>query len=459
MGLLSPLGLLQAAAFQRPQFMGPVIPAPAPQQQQRRPFQPVPQITAPPIADPAMMQQAPQPYTAPNVRPPGFGERLENWTQSPLFNIGMSLLGNASSPDQWAGVGRDVRTFGADQRERQRQENEERRLAAQERMQGQVFGRQQTDWRLADQQQAAFEEAVRNAPPEQQATLRALGRQGYGDYLQREDNQAFEAEQNRLGREAQLRAANIAAANRRDPRDSIQYRSDMSRLSDMSTAANFANLSVLPRLRRAREIVGRLSQIGGMDNPLSADRRIQLSQLGQFGEEARGLLQELRRIQTQFTVEDARALAPVSNTDFGRLMDINLNGNMTVDSFYSILSGMEQDVTRGVNNYNAAVQWADRYNGLTGTLDPQGRTFEQSQYQAMSNAPSPQQSPGQQPATAPQTMRTNTLPSPRGLQEGTRAHDSQTNRDFVIRNGQWALVPSLTNRTGRPVPSSLTRRD
>jgi len=385
------------------------------------------------------------------VRPPSFSERLGTWSESPLLQMGLSLLGNADNGGDWGAVGQDLRQFGQDRTQRQRQQNEDRRIAAADRREETLFGWQGEDRTRQTQQRSAWEAAVaRETDPVRQAELRAMGQEDYGDAINARDQRNFIASQSELDRAAQIRAAGIASQNRRDPRDSIQYRSDLARLGEMGQAAGFATQYVRPRLTRAREIITRLSQIGGMDNPLSANRRIQLSQLGQFGEEARGLLQELTRIQTEFTVEDARALAPVSNTDFGRLMEINPNGNMTVDAAYRIIDGMEREVSRGISSYNAAAQWADRYEGLTGTLDEQGRTFEQTQFDA--EQPGPGQPPA--PTAPPAVTRTDTLPPARDLEDGTRAVDSRTGRTFVVRNGQWRPIQrsSLPQaaRGGRP---------
>ena len=342
-----------------------------------------------------------------------WNDRINGTLDSPLWNFGINMLaGSQQNGGDWGVVAQGMNQYQQQRMQRQQLQNQERLAKAQEGREQSAFGRQQTEWGRADQQRTAWEAAVNGEQdPQRQAMLRALGPQGYGEYMGNQEEMTWRSRESQLDRENQIRAAGIASAARNDPRDRIQYQSDLRRLAGMGEAANFANTAVLPRLRRAREIVAELSRIGGMDNPLSADRRIQLSQLGQFGAPARGLLQELRRIQTEFTVEDARALAPVSNTDFGRLQEINVNGNMTVDAAYRILEQMEQEVTRGVDNYTAAVQWTDRHEGLTGTMDPQGRTFEQSQYQAMQNVPPASGGSGAQTTTPAPTP---TAPPRRG---------------------------------------------
>src|SRR5690606_37363907 len=112
-----------------------------------------------------------------------------------------------------------------------------------------------------------------------------------------------------------------------------------------------------------------------------------------------------------------------------------------VDAAYRILAGMRQEVQRGVENYTAAAQWADMHGGLTGTLDADGRTFEQATQGRYANAgadPMAEVAPTAPPP--PATRRTATLPPPRDLAEGTRARDSRTGREFIIRNGAWAPV-------------------
>lgn len=436
---------------QEMQAAPPVTPQPRTQTPRRpAPVSFTPQNAQPMTPTPGTELMAAPGQSQAQVRPPSFSERLGTWSESPLLQMGLSLLGNADNGGDWGAVGQDLRQYGQDRTQRQRQQNEDRRIAAADRRDETLFGWQGEDRTRQAQGRSAWEAAVaRETDPVRQAELRAMGQEDYGDAINARDQRNFIASQSELDRAAQIRAAGIASQNRRDPRDSIQYRSDLARLGEMGQAAGFATQYVRPRLTRAREIITRLSQIGGMDNPLSANRRIQLSQLGQFGEEARGLLQELARIQTEFTVEDARALAPVSNTDFGRLMEINPNGNMTVDAAYRIIDGMEREVSRGISSYNAAAQWADRYGGLTGTLDEQGRTFEQTQFDA--EQPGPGQAP---PAPPPAIRRTDTLEPAAGLEDGTRATDLSTGRRFIVRNGQWRPVqrsaPPQAARGGRP---------
>lgn len=380
--------------------------------QQQQLLQQQPQLMMQPQQSPLAQLQP----MAPQVRP-SLGTRVNDMFNpgpdgtggifnSPLLQMGMSLLGNSRNGGDWGAVARDMQGITQQRQQQALLRRQTRRENTQDQREGQVFQRQQSDWQRQDQQYQRWENAVRaEQDPQRRAMLEAMGPQQYGEFMGQESQQSFQHNEGELDRAASLRNAQIAAsasaAGRNDPRDRIQYQNDMRRLTVMGDAATYANTYALPKLQRAEQIIRRLSEIGGMDNPLSASRRIQLSQLGQFGTEARGLLQELTRIQTQFTVEDARALAPVSNTDFGRLMEINPNGNMTVDAAYRIVSGMRQDIQRGVGNYTAAARWADEHNGLTGTLDDQGRTFEQVQYENMQQSAAPQA-----PVASPAAPRT-----------------------------------------------------
>lgn len=406
-------------------------------------------IQVQPWTPPQLPQQQPQaplmpmPDTSQAWSGPTFMQSFQDTLNSPMLMQGMAMLGAAQpGGGGWGQAAQSIMDINQNYQQQLRQRRQDSRDNA-------AWGRQQTQWGQEDQTRAAWETAVsREVDPSRQATLRALGPQGYGDWMageqqrafaaqQQQNQQEFQSREGQLDRDAAARNARIATTIRRDPRDSIQYRNDIARLSEMGSAANFASRVVLPRIQRGREIIARLAEIGGMDNPLSADRRIQLSQIGQFGTEARGLLQELSRIQTQFTVEDARALAPVSNTDFGRLQDINPNGNMTIDAAYRVFDTMEREISAGVNGYTAAAQWADTYGGLTGTLDAQGRTFEQVQ---LANATAPPRAPASPDQSAQAPLLTQSLPPPRGLQEGTRARDSQSGREFIVRNGAWQPV-------------------
>lgn len=457
---------------------------PAPQQaqhaaspQQAQPQQPrrgllsrAAEMTAPspmtPTNTPQLTQSLPQmlPQSAPGIPgapggPPqvqqtSWNDRLTETLGNPLFQTGLAMwtagMPNGGGPQA---AMRNVMQIQQQHAMRQRQQRSDQREDEQ-------LGAWREDRQRVQDQRGRYEQWVSSLPPEQQAAARVNPEAAFEAFSQQQAMAnapitPFQQEQLRL---EELGIQETAAARRAAASDAsrygrVQYQTDIRRLASMGEAVNFAQVSVLPRLQRAEQIVARLSEIGGMDNPLSADRRIQLSQLGQFSQEARGLLQELRRIQTEFTVEDARKLAPVSNTDFGRLQEINVNGNMTVDAAYRILQSMRQGVERGVHNYTAAAQWTDEHGGLTGTLDSQGRTFEQVYGEGLMRSLGSEQSRAGLSQSAPagesQGQRFDALPT--GQPEGATAIDHRTGREFVFRNGAWALrsTPSYGRGRGR----------
>lgn len=211
MGLLSAFPFAQAAGY------GPGwADYQRRQQQQRQPIQyaaarpPVapqlPSLTGAPNGQP----MGPDPFAAapiaPSVQamPPmkegptqdpgaqtGFFGRLNkgfgSLNESPLFSLGMSLLGNAQGSN-WGGVGQDMRQFGQDQTQRQRMQNEDRRLKTADSRDETVFGRQQQDWARQDRQTQSLEQWIATLPPEQQVAARANPEAAHGAYMEAQAN-------------------------------------------------------------------------------------------------------------------------------------------------------------------------------------------------------------------------------------------------------------------------------
>lgn len=240
-----------------------------------------------------------------------WGQRISNWVESPLFQLGMSLLGNASNPDQYAGVGRDMRAWADQRMERQRQENEDRRLKAQENLQNTQFGWLREDRERADQRrertsawaatqgdfaqvdpEAAYEAAAQaNAlagqpiTPYQQATLDLQRRQIAASYARQNEPPYDERTERMLGaytamtgtlpvgmgrdRQAQRQIWAAAARFREESGldndtlalTSSAFRGNQRAISDLST--RFANMrqaeeTALANLNLARELSGRV---------------------------------------------------------------------------------------------------------------------------------------------------------------------------------------------------------
>lgn len=93
--------------------------------------------------------------------------------ESPLLQAGLSLLGNAQNGGNWAGVGQDLREASQQRFQRQRMEQEDRRLKQTEAREQRVFGRQEEEWRRRDQQRAALDAWIDTRPEAERAALRA----------------------------------------------------------------------------------------------------------------------------------------------------------------------------------------------------------------------------------------------------------------------------------------------
>lgn len=240
---------IQYAAAQ-PQAMPQLpslTPAPSGQPMGPDPFAPAP--VAPPMQ--AMPPQKEMPTQDPSANTGFFGRLNKGFgslNESPLFSLGMSLLGNAQGSN-WAGVGQDMRQFGQDQTERQRMQNEERRLKTADVRDETVFGRQQQEWGRQDTQRQSLEQWIATLPPEQQVVARANPEAAHSAYMEAQANAntpitPYQQAQLDLERRGQSLSYGAQMANIN--RDRPMRGPDASLLSDVREAA--ARSSALSQL-------------------------------------------------------------------------------------------------------------------------------------------------------------------------------------------------------------------
>lgn len=332
-------------------------------------------------------QSAPFDPNAPQVQRTGFWgqaqDRFANLDTNPLFNIGMSLLGNAQGSN-WAGVGQDVREFGQQRMQRQRMDNEDRRLKAADARDNTLFERQRSEWGQQDQRRAAWQAAVDGEQdPSRRAQLAAIGPDAYGDWLQRQDEMEFQRQ-----------------------RASVQDRQ-----FDRSLAVDYARLGQDRLDRSLQGALGRqeADYIGGMrgrldnwrmvDNDLArienwlntrpdvfsslldgTEEEVLRRYTRRGDQEALTAAQELYAIGSSLAREELRGQTPVSNIDFLAA----LRGNPTTASspafVRSWLDRAQADRQMMETQYQAALRHGQQYGNLYATDPSTGLNFYQSQY-------------------------------------------------------------------------------
>lgn len=459
MGLLSALPFAQAGGY------GPGWADYQRRQQQQQPIQyraaqpqmpQLPSLTAPPNGQPmgpdpyapapvappvsAMPQMKEGPVQDPNASQGMWGRMNKGFSslpENPLFNLGLSLLGNAQGSN-WSGVGQDMRQYGQDQMQRQRMQNEERRLKTSDARDETVFGRQQQEWGRQDQQRQSLEEWVATLSPEQQAAARANPEAAHAAHM---EAQAMASAPITPYQQAQL---------------------DLERRGQgMSYAAQMASLN------RDRPLRGPDAAL--MDEVRDAAGRSQaLTMLGdEFiranGENGTG---ELSRWNPLNFVDPNRASMRASSAQMRSYMRPPGSGATSDYEQRIYAMGVPSTENTGPQNqaimryHQAAAQLSqqrryfyEQYASQYGTLNGAEQMFQSSpQFQQITQSmplearQQPQAAAGGQGANQQQRASFDALPPASQYRDGQRITDSQTNRTFEVRGGRWVPVQQAARR-------------
>lgn len=346
------------------------------------PFAPAP-VAPPPMAMPAMKEGPVQDPSAPQGMwgriNRGFGSLNEN----PLFNLGMSLLGNAQG-SRWDQVGQDMRQFGLTQDERQRMQNEERRNKVADTREETAFGRQQQEWTQQDQQRARWEAAVQSEQdPQRQAQLMAIGPQGYGEYLQRQDEIAFQRERARV-QDSQFQQS-LAVDQARLASD--RYNNSFAAAAGRNEAGYVAGMR--DRLDGWRMVDNDLSRIeywlqnrpDVFSSLLDGEPEEVLRRYTRRGDQqALTAAQELYGIGSNLSREELRGMTPVSNIDFLAAMRGNPTTASTPQFVQGWLQRARQDRQMMEQQYQAALRHGQQFGNLSAPDPATGLNFYQSTY-------------------------------------------------------------------------------
>lgn len=383
-------------------------------------------------------QQPPMPQTpetfAPKQAPQqGWGERLNNWTQSPLFTLGMSLLGNAQGSN-WQGVGQDMRAYGQQRMLQQRMDNETRRQKAGDARDEQQFGWAQQAHDQAEQQRQRYSTWAAGQTNNPMASVNpeaAYDAQMEADAAAHAPITPYQQAQLDLERHGQQLSYNAQMANIN--RDRPMRGPDATLLNDVREAdARFQGLNQLGDQFLAANGVQGTGELSHW-NPLNF-----------VNPERAGMRQTSSSMRAYMRPPGSGATSDYEQRLYAM-------GVPSVDN----TGPQNQEIMR---NIRAAGQIASQrrnfyeaYASEHGNLNGAEQAFQRSPEFRQIVRSNPVNAPGGggERAPAPQQRGYDTLPSPRGMREGQIITDTQTGRRFILRNGAWQPM-STGNAGGRP---------
>lgn len=350
-------------------------------------------------------------------------DRQDGFNRGDLLQMGLSLLGNAEGSN-WAGVADDYGDIrqGIQQRvETGRQHKREDTADVRETEQFKAWQAQQAD---TTAKRERWEAARANADPETQKILDQLGPEGYGQFLLQEKEQEARLAAERLAagdrerltqmeidaraREgAASRSNDIAVANMRrlgdkDDRSAMLLNQvGVEELAKDAPALGVA-MTTLSDIGRMKAIVQELGAMSGMSNPFSLELRTMFERAkGPGGTDAGRLIEEFENLQSNIVSQRAQALKPVSNADFTYFQKVTPNANMSAQGAMNILNNLQEGINWDVESNAFKTTWNKKHGGLAGTLDDQGRTWQQARGARPVYDPSKYGMPTEnQPATA-----------------------------------------------------------
>jgi hypothetical protein len=304
------------------------------------------------------------------VRPPSWSERLGTWSESPLLQIGLSLLGNADNGGDWGAVGQDLRQFGQERTQRQRQENEDRRLRVQE-------GREDTLWNRSEQQNQGLERWVASLPPEQQARARANPQAAYAAFMEMEaqrnapitpyQERQLGLEERQLADQRAARAQQMAYQNNQDQWQrrfmSTLGAADAGSVAEQGALVRQGITQVRPIIAEMRSIVEQYPDI--MGSWINTNDRTQLVRMA-GGDPARlAAMERFQGLATQLTLPQLEALRPATNLDFERVRATVADPQMSQRGALAFFDSQLQAIDRASAVSDSQGQWIMRYGSLS----------------------------------------------------------------------------------------------
>jgi hypothetical protein len=403
----------------------------------------------------------------------GFGDAMTGIDQyvrdTPnLLTLGINMMAAANAPsksEQWQQFAGSFDKFGQanrlDEDRKLTMEDRQREIERQKKADARaevVAGQQDTQFgwtkeereyatknreRLAALQKTMIENAT---DPMFKQTIAAQSPETFGEFLgnrllRQEDAQAqadrdadqraFMAGENAKDRGLQR---DIADA-RKSALDTVEGRMSFQMVEPFLQAAGSAG-PAKERVQKMKEIITKLHEMGGTNQPIDAKTRIWISRISGREREAQQLLEEYNRLRLTFTLDEVQKLKPASNLDFDNIEKNLPNPDQNPLAALNSLTQMEKDLDGAMTGANDRIKWIKQGYSMYGT-DDQGRTyFEAHPYD--SGAPNASSSGN----NAQQTWKE--LPPVDGFDEGETIVSSSGQR--MMRQGsRW--VPAGT--TGR----------
>lgn len=345
----------------------------APQQMQQ--FQQLPQL-------PQLPQQ-------PNAQPvefrPSLMSRFQGVMENPMFLQGMALLGNAQNGGNWGGAARDMMAINQQHQQGVRQQRQDQRDNA-------LWGRQQTAWTQEDRQRADWEAAInRETDPQRQATLRALGPQGFGDWMAGEqqrafqtqlqhDTQQFQATQGDLDRRnaVQVAGMRLTGANRPEGAGPGWQRPngrDTMQMEDLGSATNAARQLVNSDIPRLRDLFSRMIEYDAQGRPLPASMQQTVNRYLQRHPEERAAFEQIESAIWPLVQQRLAGLAPITQFELGQAIARTPSANWTPQGVMEELDNMERAARLTIDLGQTGYDFQGEAGSLTTGRDAQGRSW------------------------------------------------------------------------------------
>lgn len=322
--------------------------------------------------------------------------RLNTAVESPLFQMGISMLGAGSDGRGWSGFGEDLRSIGQQQMQRNALQNEMRRQKSQDAREETVFGRQQTEWQRADQTRQAWEAAVNaEQDPQRRAMLRAMGPDGYGQFMAAESNRAFQAEQAELDRRNALNVAGMRLTGANRPEGASPYWQrpsgrDQMMLQDYEGAVQNGRAALIG-LDRLERLFGEMIQRDAQGRPLPASMRMSMSRLMQINPEARAAYEQIQSQVWPLVLQNLEGLAPVTEVELGQALARTVNADMTPEAAVAEIRRMRMESQRAVDLGLRAYDFVNEAGSLNTGRNAAGQNWIEYSGQAFDDARARQQ--------------------------------------------------------------------
>ena len=323
-----------------------------------------------------------------------------------LLQLGINMMAAANAPtkaEQWQQFAGSFDKFGqanrVDEDRKLTMEDRQREIARQKKADARaevVAGQQDTQFgwtkdereyaiknraRLSALQKTMIESAT---DPMFRQTIAAQSPETFGEFLgnrllRQEDAQAqadrdadqraFMATENAKDRGLQR---DIADA-RKSALDTVEGRMSFQMVEPFLQAAGSAG-PAKERVQKMKEIITKLHEMGGTNQPIDADTRIWISRITGRQQEAQQLLQEYNRLRQTFTLEEVQKLKPASNLDLANIEKNLPNPDQNPRAALNSLDQMEKDLDGAMRGANDRIKWIKQGFSMYGTNE-QGQTY------------------------------------------------------------------------------------